>query len=38
LTYKLIQGEDKKIDPGLKDKVALITGGNNPLGIGAAIE
>ena len=25
------------IDPGLKDKVALITGGNNPLGIGAAI-
>ena len=25
------------IDPGLKDKVALITGGNNPQGIGAAI-
>jgi 3-oxoacyl-[acyl-carrier protein] reductase len=25
------------IDPGLKDKVALITGGNNPFGIGAAI-
>jgi 3-oxoacyl-[acyl-carrier protein] reductase len=25
------------IDPGLKDKVALITGGNNPVGIGAAI-
>jgi len=24
-------------DPGLKDKVALITGGNNPFGIGAAI-
>jgi 3-oxoacyl-[acyl-carrier protein] reductase len=25
------------IDPGLQDKVALITGGNNPYGIGAAI-
>jgi 3-oxoacyl-[acyl-carrier protein] reductase len=25
------------IDPGLKDKVVLITGGNNPYGIGAAI-
>lgn len=25
------------IDTGLKDKVALITGGNNPFGIGAAI-
>ena len=25
------------IDPGLKEKVALITGGNNPYGIGAAI-
>jgi 3-oxoacyl-[acyl-carrier protein] reductase len=25
------------IDPGLKDKVALVTGGNNPVGIGAAI-
>lgn len=25
------------IDPNLKDKVALITGGNNPFGIGAAI-
>ena len=25
------------IDPGLEDKVALITGGNNPFGIGAAI-
>ena len=25
------------IDPGLQDKVALITGGNNPFGIGAAI-
>ena len=24
------------IDPGLKDKVVLITGGNNPYGIGAA--
>ncbi len=24
------------IDPGLKDKVVLITGGNNPRGIGAA--
>jgi len=25
------------IDPGLNNKVALITGGNNPFGIGAAI-
>jgi 3-oxoacyl-[acyl-carrier protein] reductase len=25
------------IDPGLKDKVALVTGGNNPFGIGASI-
>ena len=25
------------IDPGLKEKVALVTGGNNPFGIGAAI-
>ena len=25
------------IDRGLKDKVALVTGGNNPFGIGAAI-
>ena len=25
------------IDFGLKNKVALITGGNNPMGIGAAI-
>lgn len=25
------------VDPGLNDKVALITGGNNPFGIGAAI-
>ena len=25
------------IDPGLKDKVVLVTGGNNPYGIGAAI-
>jgi 3-oxoacyl-[acyl-carrier protein] reductase len=33
----LIKGEDKVIDPGLKNKVALITGGNNPFGIGAAI-
>ena len=24
------------IDPGLKDKTVLVTGGNNPLGIGAA--
>ena len=24
-------------DPGLKERVALITGGNNPFGIGAAI-
>jgi 3-oxoacyl-[acyl-carrier protein] reductase len=24
-------------DPGIRDKVALVTGGNNPLGIGAAI-
>jgi NAD(P)-dependent dehydrogenase (short-subunit alcohol dehydrogenase family) len=25
------------IDPGLDQKVALVTGGNNPQGIGAAI-
>ena len=25
------------IDPGLKDKVVLITGTNNPFGIGAGI-
>lgn len=25
------------LDPGLKNKVALVTGANNPLGIGAAI-
>lgn len=25
------------IDPGLKDKVVLVTGGNNPFGIGAAV-
>jgi len=25
------------IDPGLTKKVVLITGGNNPYGIGAAI-
>ena len=25
------------IDPGLRDKVVLVTGGNNPFGIGAAI-
>ena len=25
------------INPGLKDKVVLVTGGNNPFGIGAAI-
>ena len=25
------------IDPGLKSKVVLVTGGNNPYGIGAAI-
>lgn len=24
------------IDPALKDKVVLVTGGNNPHGIGAA--
>jgi NAD(P)-dependent dehydrogenase (short-subunit alcohol dehydrogenase family) len=24
------------IDPGLKDKTVLVTGGNNPHGIGAA--
>jgi 3-oxoacyl-[acyl-carrier protein] reductase len=33
----LREGGEKVIDPGLKDKVALITGGNNPFGIGAAI-
>ena len=31
------KGEGKVIDSGLKDKVALVTGGNNPFGIGAAI-
>lgn len=31
------KGEGEVIDPGLKDKVILITGGNNPFGIGAAI-
>jgi 3-oxoacyl-[acyl-carrier protein] reductase len=31
------EGEDEVIDPGLNNKVALITGGNNPFGIGAAI-
>ena len=25
------------IDPGLNEKVVLVTGGNNPYGIGAAI-
>jgi len=25
------------IDPGLKEKVVLVTGGNNPFGIGAAV-
>jgi NAD(P)-dependent dehydrogenase (short-subunit alcohol dehydrogenase family) len=25
------------LDSGLKDKVVLVTGGNNPFGIGAAI-
>ena len=25
------------IDPGLRDKVVLVTGANNPFGIGAAI-
>jgi 3-oxoacyl-[acyl-carrier protein] reductase len=25
------------IDPGLKDKVVLVTGGNNPFGIGASV-
>ena len=25
------------IDPGLQDKVVLVTGANNPVGIGAAI-
>ena len=25
------------IDPGVKDKVVLVTGGNNPFGIGASI-
>jgi NAD(P)-dependent dehydrogenase (short-subunit alcohol dehydrogenase family) len=31
------QGETPMIDPGLRDKVALDTGGNNLHGIGAAI-
>jgi 3-oxoacyl-[acyl-carrier protein] reductase len=31
------KGGSEVIDPGLKDRVALITGGNNPFGIGAAI-
>ena len=30
-------GDNIMIDPGLKDKVVLVTGGNNPSGIGAAI-
>ena len=25
------------LDPGLKDKVVLVTGANNPHGIGAAV-
>jgi NAD(P)-dependent dehydrogenase (short-subunit alcohol dehydrogenase family) len=25
------------IDPGLNNRIALVTGGNNPFGIGAAI-
>jgi NAD(P)-dependent dehydrogenase (short-subunit alcohol dehydrogenase family) len=25
------------IDPGLRNKVVLVTGANNPFGIGAAI-
>jgi len=29
-------GRQQVVDPGLAGKVALITGGNNPLGIGAA--
>ncbi|MDY6952986.1 MAG: SDR family oxidoreductase [Thermodesulfobacteriota bacterium] len=29
--------EKHMIDPGLEGKVALVTGGNNPFGIGAAI-
>jgi 3-oxoacyl-ACP reductase-like protein len=37
LTSELIKEENKVIDPGLKDKIALITGGNNPFGIGAAV-
>jgi 3-oxoacyl-[acyl-carrier protein] reductase len=31
------RGEGDVIDPGLNDKAVLITGGNNPFGIGAAI-
>jgi 3-oxoacyl-[acyl-carrier protein] reductase len=30
-------GLNNMIDPGLKNKVALVTGGNNPSGIGAAV-
>ena len=25
------------IDPGIKEKVVILTGGNNPYGIGAAV-
>ena len=31
------KGGYEMIETGLKDKVALVTGGNNPFGIGAAI-
>jgi 3-oxoacyl-[acyl-carrier protein] reductase len=37
LLESLNKEEDTVIDPGLKDKLVLITGGNNPYGIGAAI-
>jgi 3-oxoacyl-[acyl-carrier protein] reductase len=37
LADRVLEGSSLMIDPGLTGKVALITGANNPLGIGAAI-